>query len=128
MTFMDTHGGVQMEKISGILPASSRITSVDLRNSGVARSGTPSFGRPTGTSAPAEREIETARMAMERHGEIMELREPNRKDEQLAIVDKIADDFFMRKGRPDQVQNEVVETTEIDWDQPALGGNLDVIA
>lgn len=39
-----------MDKISGIVPSTSRITSVDLRDAHPVRPGTPLFGRPEGKS------------------------------------------------------------------------------
>ena len=44
-----------MEKISGIVPSSPRVTSVDLQNAGAARPGMPTFGRSVGVSSLAER-------------------------------------------------------------------------
>lgn len=40
-----------MDKISGILPSSPRVASVDLRDAAPVRPGTPSFGRPEGISS-----------------------------------------------------------------------------
>lgn len=43
-----------MQKISGILPASARIQSVDMSDSHSVRPGAPSFGRPEGSSSLAK--------------------------------------------------------------------------
>lgn len=42
---------VGMEKISGIIPSSPRVASVDLKEAAPVRPGTPSFGRPEGVSS-----------------------------------------------------------------------------
>lgn len=130
-----------MEKISGILPASARITNVDFKNSGVARSGSPSFGRPQGTSTVAQNEMLTAKRSADNFKELMNIREQNA-DPDSAIVDKITNDFFMRKGRPDKDDSNVelpqynfgpnadmdpnTEDVREDLDMPELGAYLDV--
>ncbi|MCB0422922.1 MAG: hypothetical protein KDD61_18115 [Bdellovibrionales bacterium] len=43
-----------MRKISGIIPSSPRVTTVDLANSGASRPGMPTFGRVQGTSSLAK--------------------------------------------------------------------------
>jgi hypothetical protein len=43
-----------MDKISGIIPGSSRVTSVDMKDSSPVRPGTPSFGRPERIAMPKE--------------------------------------------------------------------------
>ena len=43
-----------MDKISGIVKASPRLTSVDLRDAAPVRPGTPSFGRPEAVSSLKE--------------------------------------------------------------------------
>ncbi len=43
-----------MEKISGIIPKSPRVSAVDLKESGAVRPGTPTFGRPEGVSSLKE--------------------------------------------------------------------------
>ncbi len=43
-----------MDKISRILPSSSRVTSVDMRDAHAVRPGAPLFGRPSGRSALAQ--------------------------------------------------------------------------
>ena len=63
-----------MEKISGILPASSRVTSVDLKSSGAVRSGTPNYGRPVGLSTAAKREIAAEAKAQAMHKNQMQQR------------------------------------------------------
>ncbi|MDX9731104.1 MAG: hypothetical protein RBT63_04980, partial [Bdellovibrionales bacterium] len=53
-----------MEKISGILPSSSRAKPVDPKEASPVRPGTPSFGRPEGVSSLRKAKIgETANRA-----------------------------------------------------------------
>ena len=47
-----------MEKISGILASSPRVTSADLKESGPIRPGAPGFGRAEGSSALRDRKNE----------------------------------------------------------------------
>lgn len=84
-----------MEKISGILPATARITTVDLKNSGTARSGMPSFGRDVGLSSVTQRRL--ANRAGDLHKEQMEWRHKSQ-DPKAEIVQRMADNFFMRKS------------------------------
>jgi hypothetical protein len=48
-----------MEKISGIIPSTQRVSSVDLKDAAPVRPGTPSFGRPQGISSLAKPMIST---------------------------------------------------------------------
>lgn len=68
-----------MEKISGIVPSSARVTSVDLQSTGAARPGMPSFGRPQGISSLTERRtaLDTAAKATFEHQDLMAGRTPN---------------------------------------------------
>ena len=87
-----------MEKISGILPSSPRITGADLKNSGVARSGTPSFGRPTNESLsqPSGQmtRASTADRAIAELNELQNIRSVQNNDSRVEIVNRIANDFF----------------------------------
>ena len=89
-----------MDKISGILPATARITAVDLRNSGTARSGTPGFGRAVGVSTVAARQeaLETAEKANLVHKEQINLRNFE-SDPKSQIVQKMADNFFINNAK-----------------------------
>ncbi len=86
-----------MEKISGILPSTPRITNVDLKSSGLSRAGMPSFGRPQATSTGAARE-QRQMLEREMFGDLAAAT-TRPKDPKAAIVDHMADSFFMRKGR-----------------------------
>ena len=85
-----------MDKISGILPTSSRITTVDLKEAGAARPGAPNFGRPYGESNIERNSIvRSAHRALKRHRELMDMRS---KDEvQANIAQKMSDQFFKSK-------------------------------
>lgn len=109
-----------MEKISGILPATARITSVDMRNSGVARSGTPGFGRELGVSTVAAKNaaLETAAKANLTHKDQIQMRNTE-SDPKSEIVRRMADSFFVNNMSPS------VEANDEDL---AVGQNLDVQA
>ncbi len=83
-----------MEKISGIVKGSARVSSVDLKSAAPLRSGTPSFGRPVAestqlnTSGPT-----TAQKAVALHKELAEKRKAT---DQPQIVQNMADNFFMK--------------------------------
>jgi len=96
-----------MEKISGIVKASPRITSVDLSEASPVRPGTPGFGRPQAVSSLADRNQEsTFGRAAERGARIQsEMMDWRSKDKaRAAIAAELSDRFFI-KNRPkaDQV-------------------------
>lgn len=88
-----------MNKISSILPANARVTTVDMRNSGVSRPGSPSFGREVGMSTPAQRkaELETAMKASNEFKTQMYVRNEEL-DPKSKIVQNMADNFFNKKA------------------------------
>jgi hypothetical protein len=55
-----------VEKISGIIPGSARVTSVDAKDSTPVRPGTPAFGRRDGVSVLKEKEAAKAKEKIER--------------------------------------------------------------
>jgi hypothetical protein len=89
-----------MEKISGIIPANSRHTNVDLKSSGNVRAGMPAFGREVGPSHlrnnATEREV--ANTAMEKHKDLMSIRDTT-KNPQADLVQDLADRFFMKNKK-----------------------------
>lgn len=92
-----------MQKISGILPNTPRISSVDMKDGQAARPGGPSFGRMVGSSSgPGRQALETtAQVAHQRHEELLD-----RRSKDLAeadIVKRLSDSFFMK--RLDQPQS-----------------------
>ncbi|MEK6555699.1 MAG: hypothetical protein AABZ31_10690 [Bdellovibrionota bacterium] len=139
-----------MEKISRILPSSPRFTS-DMRNSGVARSGTPSFGRPVGVSALAKPAFDGMAKASDELKEFQEMRTPALKsvDPKAQIVERMANDFFVKRAAAPTIEenqefDQIVESFHdeesdlnpmtakiregIDDDMPVIGGNLNIIA
>ena len=77
-----------MDKISSILPASPRVTNVDLKSSGTARSGMPSYGRPQLDETGSAR----------RHTQTNEMMALNKiSNPHVDIVDQISREFFMQK-------------------------------
>ncbi len=89
-----------MQKISGILPANARVTTVDMKASGVARPGMPSWGREVGVPIAAEKkmQMDAAAKASFVHKEQMQLREGAAKDPHVAIVEKMAENFFVNRA------------------------------
>lgn len=138
-----------MEKISGILPSSTRITSVDLKSSGSVRAGTPNYGRPVGVTAAAKREMAAAdARAQVLHEKQMAKRSG---DEKADMVQRMADNFFNTRNKatdtisasefmdmdPDADLNPLTESVsltasseaEVDaLDLPEVGAYLDVEA
>jgi hypothetical protein len=92
-----------MDKISSIVPSNARITAVDLKSSGVARSGTPGFGREVNsTNDRLHNHTDAATAAAARHNDQMTLRQPTR-DEKAQIVSKMTEKFFSSKAKEDQL-------------------------
>ncbi len=93
-----------MEKISSIIPSNSRVTTVDMKSSGTARSGTPGFGRDTLPTKEMDRlhHPETATLAIERHKDLMGQREAA-KDPRVEIITKLSDKFFNSKAKEDEL-------------------------
>ncbi len=139
-----------MEKISRILPSSPRLNNTDLRGSGVARSGTPSFGRPVGVSALAKPAFDGMSKASEELEQFQSQRVPARStDPKAQIVERMASDFFMKRTQAptpeeDQAIDEIVANfhdqdsdlnpvtakvrENIDDDSLVIGGNLNIVA
>jgi hypothetical protein len=83
-----------MDKISGIVPSSRRVSSVNLKDSPPVRPGMPSFGRPQGISTLAdENKPTTAERAIAKQKELFD----KRADRSAQAVQDMADKFFMQK-------------------------------
>ncbi len=85
-----------MNKISGILPTSARIESVDMKNERSLRPGAVSFGQPVrkATERPSAVQNETiANISPEDIGR--ELKNPGRKSDE-SIVEEISSSFFLK--------------------------------
>lgn len=87
-----------MEKISRIVGGNKRVAAVDLKNSAPVRPGTPTFGRPVGTSTQVDYDPRTT---AQKAVELMNERDQKRavQDRDTQIVQKMADAFFAQKAR-----------------------------
>ncbi|MBK9040339.1 MAG: hypothetical protein IPL83_14470 [Bdellovibrionales bacterium] len=111
-----------MQKISGILPSTPRIASVDMNESSALRPGGPSFGRPVGVSELSSRgdvKISTAQIAGQRHDELLGLRSKELRDAES--VKRLSDGFFMKRVQPEiedgQRDSKIDDQTEVAADQ-----------
>lgn len=88
-----------MQKISGILGASSRVTSVDMKEAPPVRPGTPGFGRPEGVSSLRQRAsaVDALTTAPELLGRQMEIR--SKEALQAKAAANISNSFFMKNNR-----------------------------
>jgi hypothetical protein len=99
---------VGMDKISGIIPSSARVTAVDMKESAV-RPGTPSFGRPEGSSALREAAATagpvetTASRSAGIHQAQLDWRSKDAKN--AAIASEMSNKFFM-KAKPEPAELE----------------------
>ncbi|MCB0411529.1 MAG: hypothetical protein KDD22_03335 [Bdellovibrionales bacterium] len=85
-----------MEKISGIVPQSKRVTAVDLRNAPPVRPGTPTFGRPVGISTALDlSKPTTAEVAVAKHQELIDRRKQVAQGPEL--IEDMTNRFFMHK-------------------------------
>ncbi len=90
-----------MEKISNIVRGSSRVASVDLKNSSALRPGVPSFGRPMGESSHVNEKTETtAARAAAIQAELNEVRRGNNDHS----VQQMSNEFFNNRIRPSEVE------------------------
>jgi hypothetical protein len=96
---------VDMDKISGIIPSSARVSSVDLKESSPVRPGTPNFGRPEGNSSlkgasTAERAAATAAQLeapVKAPSMQKEATDWRTKDTmQAKLVNEVSNNFFMK--------------------------------
>lgn len=88
-----------MEKISGIIPGSARVTSVDMKDASPVRPGTPAFGRPETNKGIGELKQElgvnsTAQKALAAHSELADWRSKDAKH--AAVVNELTDKFFIK--------------------------------
>lgn len=93
-----------MDKISGIIPSSPRLTSVDLKDSAV-RPGTPLFGRAEGSSSLKAASIPafavpttTAQRSTGVHQELMDWRSKDQRS--AAMAAELSNRFFMKPTPP----------------------------
>ncbi|MCM2280807.1 MAG: hypothetical protein NDI61_03060 [Bdellovibrionaceae bacterium] len=88
-----------MQKISGILSGSPRVTSVDMKDAQPVRPGTPGFGRPQGVSSLRERAegVDALRKARELQDGMLSAR--SKEAQQTDAAAQISEGFFMRNKR-----------------------------
>lgn len=105
-----------MEKISGILKASNRVTSVDMKEAAPIRPGTPSFGRPEGTSSLRDRNnaVDGAEAGLRAHTTMMHWRA--KEGANTKAVNEIADRFF--RSNESEVMQSISKQAP---DRPTIG-------
>lgn len=107
-----------MEKISGILPSSPRIASVDMKESSPVRPGAPGFGRAEGTSALRQAKIgETASRAVKISQDQLDWRSKDMKN--AATVRELTDRFF--QGNRSAAEPTIDDTPEMNTAPLASG-------
>lgn len=89
-----------MEKISGILPSNSRVTSVDMERSQPVRRGVPAFGRRVVDANPQDK-ISLSGIDHSSISERLNTYKP-RDVQNREIATRVADDFFMNQ-KPDPI-------------------------
>lgn len=106
-----------MEKISGIIPSSSRVASVDMREAAPVRPGTPSFGRPEGVSSLRQAKLgDTAAAATKIGKERLDWKSKDK--QQAAMARELSDRFF--KGNQAMGPEKIVDidARPLTMDQP----------
>ncbi len=109
-----------MEKISGILKPSNRVTSVDMKEAAPIRPGTPSFGRPEGTSSLRDRtkSADGLGASQEAHATMMHWR--TKEGNNTRAVGEIADRFFSANKK------EVMKSINVQAPERPVIGEADV--
>jgi hypothetical protein len=86
-----------MEKISSILPSSSRVASVDMKEAAPVRPGVPAFGRPEGVSTPAKQASKDAANEAAKAASSAGHVDWRTKDiQQAALAQEVTNNFFAR--------------------------------
>lgn len=88
-----------MEKMSGILPSSPRVTSVDLKDSPPARPGAPGLGKKTGRNTVADR-VTLSPRAKEMASEETLLGKKAQEVSRVKAVNEINRKFFETRLKP----------------------------
>ena len=90
-----------MQKISGILGASARVTSVDMKDAPPVRPGMPGFGRPEGVSSLRQRAVaapptpDALSAAPQLFQDQMGIR--SKEAQQAKMAAEVSNSFFMKK-------------------------------
>lgn len=88
-----------MDKISGIIPGSPRVTAVDMKEASPVRPSTPGFGRPEALSSfNKDAALTTAQKAINVQQELVDWRSKDSKH--AALVSDLNDKFFVRNQKP----------------------------
>lgn len=104
-----------MDKISGIIPSSSRVASVDMRDAPPVRPGTPSFGRPEGVSSLRDAKIgQTAARAGRINQERLDWKSKDMQN--AAVAREMSDRFFgaARQAAPETLVDVDTQTYNLD--------------
>lgn len=112
-----------MRKISGIIPSSPRVTTVDLANSGAARPGMPTFGRVPGTSALKNNNkayMTSFTNEVNGHPHLGRRGQLDPTQERAQIVADVSNGFFMKKANVYKQQMEEVMNPTI----PKIGAEV----
>jgi hypothetical protein len=87
-----------VEKISGIIPKSARVSAVDMKEASPVRPGTPSFGRPEGVSSLREPMKQDA--VQRGSSALQEANDWKSKDmRHAALAHEVSTRFFINRGR-----------------------------
>ncbi len=113
-----------MQKISGILPGSSRVTSVDLKSSRPVRPGVPSFGAPHGESNLRD-QVTRSQLTMQDPNSIDVPRWRSKEDANAEIARSITDQFFRR--RVEQPAPEINDSVTVADESAVRPGSLDMM-
>ena len=110
-----------MQKISGILPSSRRVATVDMKNSHPVRPGVPLFGRQRGISGPPAASIDRTRISE------LALKEMSPKDAaDMRIISRVTDGFFMQKPEvQDSFETEFDPSLDLLASEPLTYGGLE---
>ena len=108
-----------MEKISGIVPSTARVQSVNLKDSQTMRPGAPSFGAPKGKAAiNGGNTLTTAEKAVAAHNKLMARRSGDAHHPE--IIRDMADQFFLKnKTEAGGVVQDIDLNFQMDLDQVA---------
>lgn len=101
-----------MDKISGILKGSPRVTAVDLKDSAPIRPGTPSFGRPEGVSSLKDKQLmqSSAERSQKEHRELSGWR--GREEKHASIAAAMSDRFFAKNRTSTEPSDNVLVVSE----------------
>lgn len=113
-----------MQKISGIIPGSSRVTSVDLKSSRPVRPGVPSFGAPQGESNLRD-QVTRSQLTMQDPNSIDVPRWRSKEDANAEIARNLTDQFFRK--RVEQPTPEINDSVMMADTSAVRPGGLDMM-